>query len=92
MAKKASRVARKGTQLRQNVADFYIELLREFAPRSVERLLNSGIELMEAHKELITERIQRLETAKTKISSGRRTARRRISVRKRRGTRAKASA
>jgi hypothetical protein len=92
MAKKASRVARKSTLLRQNVSDFYIELLREFAPRSAERLLNSGIELMEAHRELITERIQRLETAKTKISSGRQTARRRIAVRKRRGTRAKASA
>jgi len=90
MAKKTSQIASKSAQLRQSVADLYIEFLRQFAPRSTERLINSTVELMEAHRELIAERIARLERARTRIAAKSRVAAgRKISVRNRRGARAK---
>jgi hypothetical protein len=86
MAKTASQVARQSLALRQTLTDLYLEFLREFAPRSTERLINSGIELMEAHRELIAERIARLEEARKKLNAPtRRTASRKVAVRKRAG-------
>jgi hypothetical protein len=95
MAKKtaSSRVARNRSQLRQNLADLLIETLREFAPRSTQRFINSNIELMEAHREFLAERIARLERARARVSKQtRRTASRRVPVRRRRASRAAKSA
>jgi hypothetical protein len=90
MAKKTSQIASKTTQLGQTLAELHIEFLRQFAPRSTEHLINSAVELMEAHRELIAERIARLERARARLATKKRAAAgRKISVRKGRSARAK---
>jgi hypothetical protein len=83
MANKPSRIAMQHAQVRQNIADLWIETLRELAPRSTERLLNSGIELLEAHREFLAGRIAHLENAKQQVSkkSSRKPAARKVLVR-----------
>lgn len=84
MPKNAVQSIRKTTQLREGLADLHIEALKQFAPRSTERLINSGIELLEAHRELLAERIARLQRAKARISSkAGQSATRKVTVRQR---------
>ena len=68
MPKSAARIASSSRQFRETLADVYIETLRELAPRSTERLINSGIEMLEARRELLAERIGRLEKAKARLA------------------------
>ena len=68
MANTSANLARKHSQLRGDLVELYIEALQKFAPRSTERLINSSIELFEAHREFLAERIERLENAKAKMS------------------------
>lgn len=81
MAKKSSRARAQGQQLREGMANAYIETLREFAPRSTERLISAGIQLLEAHREFLGERIARLEQAKASIAQSPSRASRTVRVR-----------
>jgi hypothetical protein len=93
MPTKTAQAARKTGQLLESLAELYVETLQEIAPRSTERLINSGIEMLEAHRELLAGRIARLQQAKdrlTKSSSAART--RKVAVRRGRSTRRKKTA
>ena len=86
MAKKRTASGRQA-RLQNTVTDLFIETLKEFAPGSTQRLINSGIEMMEAHREFLAERIARLEKVRTRVSkSGRRTGSRAVPVRTRRAS------
>ena len=92
MAKK-KRASGARTQLQSSVTDLFVETLKEFAPGSTQRLINSGIELMEAHREFLAERIARLEKIRARVSSGGKpTARRAVRVQRGRARRAKRAA
>ena len=92
MAKKTT-VARRRSQVRNSMTDLFLETLKEFSPGSTQRLINSSIELMEAHREFLAERIARLERVRTRISKSSRQIRSRsVPVRIRRGSRAKRAA
>ena len=87
MAKRKRTVTRQG-QLQNRMTDLFIETLKEFAPGSTQRLISSGIELMEAHREFLAERIARLERIRTRVSQGRRrAASRQVAVQTRRTSR-----
>lgn len=87
MPKTAARVASSSRRVRETLADAYFEALRELAPRSTERLINSSIEMLEAHREFLAERIARLEKAKARVGGrGARAAARKVRVRRRRTT------
>jgi hypothetical protein len=89
MAKKRRSSGRQA-QLQNRVTDLFVETLKEFAPGSTQRLINSSIELMEAHREFLAERIARLERVRSRVSKGgRRAGRRDVPVRTGRGSRAK---
>jgi hypothetical protein len=88
MAKKsrATAVAR----VESGATDLFIDILKEFAPGSTQRLINSSIEFMEARREFLAERIARLEKVRTRISSARKPqASRAVPVRARRASRAR---
>jgi hypothetical protein len=92
MAKKR-RASGARTRLQSNVTELFVETLKEFAPGSTQRLINSGIELMEAHREFLAERIARLEKIRARISSSApQSARRAVRVRRARARRAKRAA
>jgi hypothetical protein len=88
---KTRRASGARTQLQSSVTDLFVETLKEFAPGSTQRLINSGIELMEAHREFLAERIARLEKIRARVSSSGRqtTARRAVRVRSGRARRAR---
>jgi len=82
MPNRATQAARKTGQLLESLADLYVEALKELAPRSTERLLNSGIEMLEAHRELLAARITRLRDAKAKLSKAGGGGARKVAVRR----------
>jgi ubiquinone biosynthesis protein UbiJ len=77
VATNASNLAKKRMQVRDNLADVVIETWQKVAPRSTERLIAASIQWLEAHREFLAERIERLEKAKAKVAkaSPRRAAR-----------------
>jgi hypothetical protein len=96
---KTRRASSRQVQLQNRVTDLFIETLKEFAPGSTQRLINSSIELMEAQREFLAERIARLEKLRGRVSptasggqaaaSRRRAASRRVAVTGARRSRAK---
>ena len=81
MATKASNLAKKQMQVRENVADLWVETLRSVAPKSTEHLLTAGMHWLEAHREFLAEHVARLEKAKAKVAKGsRRAASRKVPV------------
>jgi hypothetical protein len=87
---KAKQASTRNVQLENRMTDLFIETLKEFAPGSTRRLINSSIELMEAHRELLAERIARLERIRARIAEPARTrSNRRVAVGTRRASRAK---
>ena len=68
MAKKAAKLASRSAQAQEDVIDVWIETVRRLAPRSTKLLLDSGMQLLEAHREFLAERIERLEQARSRIA------------------------
>jgi hypothetical protein len=68
VAKKTAKLAGRRAQAQENVLDLWIETVQRMAPRSTKLLLDSGMQLLEAHREFLAERIERLERAQSRIS------------------------
>jgi len=68
VAKKAAKLAGRRAQAQEDVIDVWIETVRRMAPRSTKLLLDSGMQLLEAHREFLAERIERLERAQARIT------------------------
>ena len=90
MAKK-SRMTRSRTQVRNSLRELVIGAIREFSPGSTQRLINSSIELMEAQREFLAERIARLEQVRGRLSQSGRQTSRAVRVRARKRSRSRAA-
>jgi hypothetical protein len=82
VATKSSNLAKKKVQMRESLADVWLETLRESAPRSTQRLIDASTQWLEAHREFLSEHIERLERAKAKIAKPSRGASRKVPVRR----------
>jgi topoisomerase IA-like protein len=90
VAKRASNLMKKQMEVREGLADLWVETLRRVAPRSTKRIIDSSVQLMEAYREFLAERIAKLQKTKASIAkTSTRAASRKVPVKSAAARRAK---